>query len=166
MQCQATRCPLYYEIVESRNSVCILSINRQTLHTKKPNQKFLVINFTILLLERLEYRVEDMLRTFVERIQKGLSHFVPRRYALSHLQSEDHATSVVADDVMEGYFAVLAVKGEETKRFIVGLDYLSDPAFLGLLDQAREEYGFRQEGTLAVPCQPQELQKILDGLKA
>ncbi|KAK7392455.1 hypothetical protein VNO78_20894 [Psophocarpus tetragonolobus] len=102
-----------------------------------------------------------MLRYFVGRIQKGLSMLVTRRPALSYF-SEDGAT----DDVMEGYFAVVAIKGGETKRFIVGLDYLNDPAFLGLLDQAREEYGFRQHGALALPCRPQDLQKILDTSKA
>ncbi|RDX69103.1 hypothetical protein CR513_51826, partial [Mucuna pruriens] len=107
-----------------------------------------------------------MLRYFVGRIQKGLSVFVSRRPALSYLQGEDHGTTAAPDDVMEGYFAVLAIKGEETKRFIVGLDYLTDPAFLGLLDQAREEFGFRQQGALALPCRPQELQNILNGPKA
>ncbi|QCE06017.1 auxin-induced protein X15-like [Vigna unguiculata] len=92
-----------------------------------------------------------MLRSFVGKIEKGVSLLVHRR-----------ATSVVSDDVREGYFAVLATKGGESKRFIVGLNFLNDPAFLGLLDQAQEEFGFRQKGALEIPCQPQELQKILD----
>ena len=99
-----------------------------------------------------------MIRSFVGRIQKGLSHFVHRRAALSYFNE-----NVVPDDVRDGYFAVLAVKGGETKRFIVELDYLTDPGFMLLLDQAQEEYGFRQQGALAVPCRPQDLQKILDG---
>jgi SAUR family protein len=105
-----------------------------------------------------------MLSSFVGKVQKSLSLFVPRKHALSYW-SEDHATTGVADDVMKGYFAVLAKKGVETRRFIVGLDYLTDPAFLGLLDEAWEEYGFRQKGTLVVPCRPIELQNILDGRK-
>ncbi|XP_020234412.1 auxin-induced protein 6B [Cajanus cajan] len=103
-----------------------------------------------------------MFRYFVERMQKGLSLFGPRRPAFSYF-SEDCATT---DDVMEGYFVVLAIKGQETKRFIVSLEYLTDPAFLELLDEAREEYGFTQQGALALPCRPQELQKILDAPKA
>ncbi|KAL2323233.1 hypothetical protein Fmac_027612 [Flemingia macrophylla] len=80
--------------------------------------------------------------------------------------SEDRATTNAwPDDVMQGYFAVVAIKGEESKRFIVRLEYLSDPAFLELLDQAGEEYGFRQQGALTLPCRPQELQKILDAPK-
>ncbi|WVY96397.1 hypothetical protein V8G54_028548 [Vigna mungo] len=106
-----------------------------------------------------------MLRFFVGRIQKGLSLFVARRPAFSYL-SEDCAPNEAPDDVMEGYFAVVAMKGKERQRFIIGLDYLSDPAFLGLLDQAQEEYGFRHQGALALPCRPQELQKILDAPKA
>ncbi|KAK7392462.1 hypothetical protein VNO78_20901 [Psophocarpus tetragonolobus] len=67
------------------------------------------------------------------------------------------------DDVREGYFAVLATKDGESKKFIVGLHYLNNPAFLALLDQAEEEFGFRQKGALEIPCQPLELQKFLDG---
>ncbi|KAK7345530.1 hypothetical protein VNO77_16134 [Canavalia gladiata] len=84
-----------------------------------------------------------MLRSLVGKIQKGFSVNVVRK----------------------GYFAVIAIKDGETKRFVVELEYLSDPAFLGLLDQARDEYGFRQKGTLALPCRPQELQNILDSTK-
>ncbi|BAT95305.1 Auxin-responsive protein [Vigna angularis] len=92
-----------------------------------------------------------MIRSFVGKIEKSVSLFVHRRPQI-----------VVSDDIREGYFAVLATKVEESKRFIVGLNFLNDPAFLGLLDQAQEEFGFRQKGALAIPCQPQELQKILD----
>ncbi|CAL5207262.1 unnamed protein product [Lathyrus oleraceus] len=107
-----------------------------------------------------------MLSSFVGKVQKSLSHFVPRKHALSYC-NDDHGTTTteLADDVMKGYFAVLARKGDETRRFIVGLDYLTDPAFVGLLDEAWEEYGFRQKGTLVVPCRPMELQNILDGRK-
>ncbi|XP_045801770.1 auxin-responsive protein SAUR32-like [Trifolium pratense] len=107
-----------------------------------------------------------MLSSFFGKVQKSLLVFVPRKHALSYW-NEDEATTTteLADVVMKGYFAVLARKGEETRRFIVGLDYLTDPAFLGLLDEAWEEYGFRQKGTLVVPCRPIELQNILDGRK-
>ncbi|CAK8571621.1 unnamed protein product [Lathyrus sativus] len=107
-----------------------------------------------------------MLSSFVGKVQKSLSLCVPRKHALSYW-NEDHATATteLADDVMKGYFAVLARKGDEARRFIVGLDYLTDPAFVGLLDEASEEYGFRQKGTLVVPCRPMELQSILDGRK-
>ncbi|BAT95306.1 hypothetical protein LR48_Vigan02g133600 [Vigna angularis] len=100
-----------------------------------------------------------MLRSFVGKVEKGVSDFVHRRPQLRYYSE---ATSV-GDDVREGYFAVLAIKGGESKRFVVGLHYLNDPAFLGLLEQAEQEFGFRQKGALAIPCQPQELQKILDG---
>ncbi|CAJ1968582.1 unnamed protein product [Sphenostylis stenocarpa] len=73
-----------------------------------------------------------------------------------------NASAQVPDDVLEGHFVVVANKGEETKRFIVKLQYLTNPAFLGLLERAREEYGFRQKGVLEIPCHPQELEKILE----
>ncbi|KAJ1392244.1 Small auxin-up RNA [Sesbania bispinosa] len=107
-----------------------------------------------------------MFRSFAGKIQKGLSHFVHRRPPLSYFNEEylveEGKSVMVGDDMRKGYFAVVATKDGETKRFIVGLNYLTDPAFLGLLDQAREEYGFVQKGTLALPCLPQDFQKILD----
>ncbi|KEH42201.1 putative small auxin-up RNA [Medicago truncatula] len=96
-----------------------------------------------------------MVLSFVGKIQKGISHFVHKRH--------DFSEELVPEDVREGYFAVVAMKDGETKKFIIGLEYLSDPEFLGLLGQAQEEYGFIQEGAIAVPCRPQELQNILDG---
>ncbi|KAH1136949.1 hypothetical protein GLYMA_10G056500v4 [Glycine max] len=98
-----------------------------------------------------------MLRSFVGKISKGpsLNYFI-----------EATRSSVGPEDVREGYFVVLATKGGESKRFIVGLHYLNDPACMGLRDQAQEEFGFRQKGALAIPCQPQELQKIPEGGRA
>ncbi|KAH1090225.1 hypothetical protein J1N35_017482 [Gossypium stocksii] len=61
----------------------------------------------------------------------------------------------------EGHFAVVTVKGGEKKRFILELKYLRKPEFLGLLEQAKEEYEFQQEGVLILPSQPEELQNIL-----
>ncbi|XP_058784254.1 auxin-induced protein 15A-like [Vicia villosa] len=95
-----------------------------------------------------------MVHSFVGKIQKGISHFVHKRNGLSK--------ELVAEEVREGYFAVVAVKDGELKRFIIGLEYLSDPEFLELLDQAQEEYGFIQKGAIFIPCRPQQFQTILD----
>ncbi|KAG4982152.1 hypothetical protein JHK87_026901 [Glycine soja] len=102
-----------------------------------------------------------MLRTFVGKIEMGISQFVHRRPPLKNF-NESTTTSVVPDDVREGYFAVLGTKGGESKRFVVSLHYLNDPAFLGLLDQAQEEFGFRKKGALSIPCQPQEFLRVAE----
>ncbi|KAL5539893.1 hypothetical protein UlMin_042928 [Ulmus minor] len=93
------------------------------------------------------------LRLFVAKLQRGLSLLAARKVEIANM---------VPEDVKEGHFAVFAVKGGEKKRFVVKLDYLTSPAFLRLLEQAEEEYGFRQRGALAVPCRPEELEKILE----
>ncbi|KAJ1392247.1 Small auxin-up RNA [Sesbania bispinosa] len=106
-----------------------------------------------------------MFRSLAGKIQNGLSLlFVHRRptTTLSYFH-EDYLAEATRDDVIrKGYFAVVATKDGDTKRFIVKLDYLADPAFIRLLDKAREEYGFMHKGTLSVPCLPQDLQNILD----
>ncbi|KAM7254845.1 hypothetical protein ACFE04_020086 [Oxalis oulophora] len=88
-----------------------------------------------------------------------------RRSNLSNIMFDDDLeyTEMVPEDVKKGHFAVTAINGGEEKRFIVELWYLSNPEFTMLLEQAREEYGFWQKGVLCVPCQPAELQNILDG---
>ena len=104
-----------------------------------------------------------MLRLFnvlIEKLQKSISVLAPREP--DQLKEALEAAAVVPDDVTEGHFAVFAIKGEETKRFVVELDYLTNPAFLRLLEQAKEEYGFSQKGALSVPCRPEEMQKIID----
>lgn len=91
-----------------------------------------------------------------------------RAHALNHVgfDKEMDVATTMAEEVSEGYFTVLTVQGNETQRFVIELDNLKDPAFLSLLEQAEEEYGFEQKGALSLPCRPQELQKILDDRKA
>ncbi|POO01154.1 Small auxin-up RNA [Trema orientale] len=67
----------------------------------------------------------------------------------------------VPEDVKEGHFAVIAVAGDEPKRFVVPLSCLAHPSFRRLLEQAAEEYGFDRNGALTVPCRPSELERIL-----
>ncbi|KAM7265118.1 hypothetical protein ACFE04_002801 [Oxalis oulophora] len=69
---------------------------------------------------------------------------------------------IIPSDVKKGHFAVTAMLGIEKKRFIIELQYLTNPAFMKLLEQAREEYGFMQKGVIFVPCLPVDLQDILD----
>lgn len=81
----------------------------------------------------------DMLRFFAERL----------------------LTSLPLLKVKEGHFVVIATEDWEPKRFVIQLGYLNNPEFLKLLKQAEEEFGFSQEGALAIPCRPDELQQIL-----
>ncbi|XP_062117307.1 protein SMALL AUXIN UP-REGULATED RNA 54-like [Humulus lupulus] len=103
-----------------------------------------------------------MLRLFVGSLQRRLSLLAAATERdESDLDEELEVATTVPEDVKEGHFAVLAVNGAEKKRFVIKLDYLTIPEFQRLLEQAEEEYGFEQSGTLAVPCRPEDLQKIL-----
>ncbi|KAF3786918.1 Indole-3-acetic acid-induced protein [Nymphaea thermarum] len=66
-----------------------------------------------------------------------------------------------AVEMKEGHFAVMASFDGNSKRFTVPLCYLSNPAFVRLLDEAEEEYGFSQQNILTVPCDPTQLERIL-----
>ena len=103
------------------------------------------------------------LRLFMGKLQNRFSLLAaPRQADDSDFDDEEtEVPTLVPDDVKEGHFTVLAVKGAEKKRFVVKLECLTSPVFLRLLEQAEEEFGFEQTGALVVPCRPQEFQKIL-----
>ncbi|WJX85755.1 hypothetical protein P8452_68161 [Trifolium repens] len=64
-------------------------------------------------------------------------------------------------DIPKGCVAIKVGHGEEQQRFIVPLNYLNHPLFVGLLKEAEEEYGFSQQGTIIIPCQLEEFKDIL-----
>lgn len=65
------------------------------------------------------------------------------------------------EDVKKGHFVVHTVDGGELRRFVVELSYLGHPGFLKLLEQAEQEFGFKQTGILAIPCRYSDLQSVL-----
>ncbi|XVF76427.1 hypothetical protein PTKIN_Ptkin13bG0265300 [Pterospermum kingtungense] len=105
-----------------------------------------------------------MLRLLLKKLKRVVRESVSRVPDQNAFEFDEDVeeTKKIPKDVKEGHFAVIAVKGGKTKRFILELSYLKNPAFLSLLEEAKEEYGFRQTGALTVPCQPEELQKILE----
>lgn len=97
------------------------------------------------------------LKVVFEKLQRTL--LLGRRNKSSG--SGDDAAASVPNDVKEGHFAVIAEDGDETKRFVVPLSCLTNPAFLRLLEQSAEEYGFDRDGALIIPCRPNELEMLL-----
>ncbi|KAG5118693.1 hypothetical protein JHK82_033113 [Glycine max] len=94
------------------------------------------------------------LKSVFEKLQKSL---LLRRNKSSSSYYGDYDTTAC---VLEGHFAVIAEHEKETiKRFLVPLSYLRNSTFLGLLEQAAEEYGFDQHGALTIPCRPSELER-------
>ncbi|XP_010543410.1 PREDICTED: auxin-induced protein X15 [Tarenaya hassleriana] len=87
--------------------------------------------------------------------------FSKRVESFFEFEEDDDTATMVPDDVKEGHVAVVAVKGGKAERFILELGELNRPEFLRLLEQAKEEFGFHQKGPLAIPCQPEQVQKIL-----
>ncbi|KAK5773502.1 protein SMALL AUXIN UP-REGULATED RNA 16-like [Gossypium arboreum] len=107
---------------------------------------------------KLNYKKNGIvkLKVVAEMLHKSLS--LKKKW--KHKEAR-HGSNNVPDDVKEGHFAVVAEHGEEPRRFVVPLSYLTHPRFLMLLEQAAEEYGFDNKGALTVPCCPSELERIL-----
>ncbi|CAI8616862.1 unnamed protein product [Vicia faba] len=62
-------------------------------------------------------------------------------------------------DVPEGHVAVCV--GPTMRRFVVRASYLNHPIFKKLLMQAEEEYGFCNDGPLAIPCDELVFEELL-----
>ncbi|XP_030495900.2 auxin-induced protein 6B-like [Cannabis sativa] len=95
---------------------------------------------------------------------KAINHRGTRRGSLGILRSivGKLQSSLLSRGVKQGHFVVIATEGRKPKRFVVELGYLNNPKFLKLLKQAEEEFGFSHEGALAIPCRPDDLQRILE----
>ncbi|CAL9060226.1 auxin-responsive protein SAUR71-like [Musa acuminata AAA Group] len=55
--------------------------------------------------------------------------------------------------------------GLEGKRFVVPARFLKLPVFVELLKRAEVEYGFEQAGGLAIPCDSDFFQWVVDALR-
>ncbi|KAG6651635.1 auxin-induced protein 15A-like [Carya illinoinensis] len=62
-------------------------------------------------------------------------------------------------DVPAGHVAVCV--GSSCKRFIVRATHLNHPIFKRLLVQAEEEYGFSNQGPLAIPCDESLFEEVI-----
>ncbi|KAA8546052.1 hypothetical protein F0562_020497 [Nyssa sinensis] len=65
----------------------------------------------------------------------------------------------VPSDVPAGHVAICV--GTSCRRFVVRATYLNHPVFKKLLVQAEEEYGFTNQGPLAIPCDESLFEEIL-----
>ncbi|RRT62935.1 hypothetical protein B296_00016466 [Ensete ventricosum] len=51
-------------------------------------------------------------------------------------------------------------EGEQPQRFVVPVEYLSHPLFVGLLKEAEDEYGFHHQGAITIPCRVKHFRRI------
>ncbi|CAN1183428.1 Protein SMALL AUXIN UP-REGULATED RNA 12 [Linum perenne] len=66
------------------------------------------------------------------------------------------------NDVPRGHFAVyVGEKRTNGRRFVVRAKYLNHPIFNTILSLAEEEYGFKNDGPLRIPCEEWEFEEIL-----
>ncbi|KAK4378219.1 hypothetical protein RND71_000081 [Anisodus tanguticus] len=74
-------------------------------------------------------------------------------------RSVSSSSKRIAPDVPAGHVAISV--GSSCRRFVVRATYLNHPIFRKLLIQAEEEYGFSNNGTLAIPCDEFVFEEIL-----
>ncbi|WOK98998.1 auxin-responsive protein SAUR32-like [Canna indica] len=85
---------------------------------------------------------------------------------MPHLRQHHERKEKEADAATPPPKGCMAVRvgqeGEEQRRFVVPVAYLSHPLFAELLEEAAEEYGFSQRGAIAIPCGVQHFRHVQD----
>ncbi|THU58217.1 hypothetical protein C4D60_Mb03t11840 [Musa balbisiana] len=67
------------------------------------------------------------------------------------------------EGIRKGWMGIrVGGEGEERQRFVVPVDYLSHPLFVGLLKEAEEEYGFDHQGAITIPCHVEHFRRVQD----
>lgn len=61
-------------------------------------------------------------------------------------------------DVPKGHFAVYV--GENRRRYIVPISWLTHPEFQSLLQRAEEEFGFNHDMGLTIPCEEEVFRSL------
>ncbi|KAB2635496.1 indole-3-acetic acid-induced protein ARG7-like [Pyrus ussuriensis x Pyrus communis] len=89
-----------------------------------------------------------------------LRRIVRIRQMLQRWHKKARLTAAPApSDVPSGHVAICV--GSSCKRFVVRATYLNHPIFQKLLVQAEEEYGFANQGPLAIPCDESFFEEVL-----
>ncbi|GFY83986.1 hypothetical protein Acr_03g0007600 [Actinidia rufa] len=92
------------------------------------------------------------------RVHRAMKHWQKGFLDCHYLGSKKVVDEVSA---MGGHFPVLAISNGRVKKFLVALNFLAYPPFVKLLEAAEQEFGFDQPGVLVIPCEANELQRIL-----
>jgi SAUR family protein len=67
--------------------------------------------------------------------------------------------------VPRGCVPVLVCGGEgDGERFVVRVEALRHPSFAALLEMAAQEFGYKQEGVLRVPCAVYQFSDVLSAV--
>ena len=89
-----------------------------------------------------------------------IRHIVRLRQMLRRWRNKARlSANRIPSDVPSGHVAVCV--GNSCTRFVVRATYLNHPVFKKLLVQAEEEYGFSNQGPLAIPCDESLFEEVL-----
>jgi SAUR family protein len=69
------------------------------------------------------------------------------------------------DRVPRGYVPILIGQGEDWEKILVHMEHLKQPYFLDLLDLAVQEFGYKQQGILHIPCTPEAFRSITGAIR-
>ncbi|XP_055804930.1 auxin-responsive protein SAUR50-like [Solanum dulcamara] len=63
------------------------------------------------------------------------------------------------NDVPKGHFVVYV--GENRRRYIIPISWLTHPGFQSLLQRAEEEFGFNHDMGITIPCHEHDFSSLI-----
>lgn len=94
-------------------------------------------------------RVKQIIKLFDNMFLHNISNWKKRKAQVTTI-------------IKKGHFSVLALGvNAAPRKFSLALDFLSHPAFIKLLEEAEREFGYYQQGVIAIPCEASEIQRLL-----
>ena len=74
---------------------------------------------------------------------------------------EDFSGEAMGDRTPKGYVPILVGKDEMMERFLLHVKLFRDPCILVLLENAADEFGYKQEGILRIPCDVDHFRQVV-----
>ncbi|KAL3531969.1 hypothetical protein ACH5RR_005490 [Cinchona calisaya] len=125
--------PLTINKILSNTSKCIQEFKKKELLVSVTLKEIEISRLKILKHKMIEKERKNgfvVLKLFIKKLQAHLQLSQFRRPPDPHcLEFGEELKEMVPEDVKEGHFAVFAVKTETPQRFIVELQFLTNPAF-------------------------------------
>ncbi|GAB4824634.1 hypothetical protein Ancab_007506 [Ancistrocladus abbreviatus] len=82
--------------------------------------------------------------------------------------SSSHYTRLSSDgdnhETRKGYVPVMVGSEGVKEKFMVPIEFIKHPSIVAMLELSADEFGYKQEGVIQIPCEPECFREIINKL--
>ncbi|KAL2892541.1 Auxin-responsive protein SAUR40 [Bienertia sinuspersici] len=109
--------------------------------------------------------MKDLIRKIVKKKEPSSSSLSPPRYSRLSCDHDDSSSSHGRHETRRGCVPVMVGKCEEDEeRFMVPLNWMKHPFIVDLLQLSANEFGYKQEGVIQIPCEPFHFRLVMENM--